>query len=247
MAAMTKPELTEMVSQLVRDCEDYRDQLSAQRVRAMEYYDGVMADVPAEANRSKVVSRDVRAAVKKVLPSLIRTVLGNDRVVEYQPVNQGDEAGAEQASDYINYIVFPESHGYDAVQDAAHDALKLGNGVIRWWYEKRKSVEVSTHSGLDEAALVQLITKAILDQVMQTGYQNGANFRHVSVSPYVKSVFVTFMSDANVAPFRYAVSQGGERNTIVATADYYEGPFGTVMIHPNRVSAPIPCRENEPW
>ncbi len=71
----------------------------------------------------------------------------------------------------------------------------------------------------------------------QTGYQNGANFRHVSVSPYVKSVFVTFMSDANVAPFRYAVSQGGERNTIVATADYYEGPFGTVMIHPNRVQA----------
>ena len=32
------------------------------------------------------------------------------------------------------------------------------------------------------------------------------------------------MSDANVAPFRYAVSQGGERNTIVATADYYEEP-----------------------
>jgi hypothetical protein len=50
-------------------------------------------------------------------------------------------------------------------------------------------------------------------------------------------VFVTFMSDSNVAPFRYAVSKGGERNTIVATADYYEGPFGTVMIHPNRVQA----------
>ncbi len=171
MAAMTKPELTEMVSQLVRECEDYRDQLSATRVRAMEYYDGVMADVPVEANRSKVVSRDVRAAVKKVLPSLIRTVLGNDKVVEYQPVNQGDEAGAEQATDYINYIVFPESDGYDAVQDAAHDALKLGNGIIRWWYEKKKSVEVSTHSGLDEAALVQLIaddTVEVLEQAQTT-------------------------------------------------------------------------------
>ncbi|OOG65855.1 hypothetical protein BLJAPNOD_02365 [Ensifer sp. M14] len=80
-------------------------------------------------------------------------------------------------------------------------------------------------------------SKPILDSVMQQGYQSGANFRHVSVSPYVKSVFVTFMSDSNVAPFRYAVSRGGERNTIVATADYYEGPFGTVMIHPNRVQA----------
>ncbi len=87
------------------------------------------------------------------------------------------------------------------------------------------------------AGTQRAFTKAILDTVMQTGYTSGANFRHVVVSPYVKSVFVTFMSDTNVASFRYAVSKGGERNTIIATADYYEGPFGTVMIQPNRVQA----------
>jgi hypothetical protein len=87
------------------------------------------------------------------------------------------------------------------------------------------------------AGTQRAFTKVILDAVMQSGYTSGANFKHVVVSPYVKSVFVTFMSDANVASFRYAVSKGGERNTIVATADYYEGPFGTVMIHPNRVMA----------
>lgn len=78
-------------------------------------------------------------------------------------------------------------------------------------------------------------TKALLDAVMQQGYQSGANFRHCVVSPYVKSVFVTFMSDTNVAQFRYAAS-GGE-NSIIANADVYEGPFGKVMIHPNRVMA----------
>ena len=88
-----------------------------------------------------------------------------------------------------------------------------------------------------DAGTQRAFTKVILDAVMQSGYTSGANFKHVVVSPYVKSVFVTFMSDANVAAFRYAVSKGGERNTIVATADYYEGPFGTVMIHPNRVMA----------
>lgn len=168
MAAMTKQELTDLVSQLVRDCETYRDALSVDRIRAMEYYDGVMKDVPSDSNRSKVVSRDVRAAVKKVLPSLIRTVLGNDKVVEYEPVNQGDEAGAEQATDYINYIVFPESDGYDAVQDAAHDALKLRNGVIRWWYEKKQTVEVSSHTGLDEQALVQLIADDAVEVLEQS-------------------------------------------------------------------------------
>ena len=80
-------------------------------------------------------------------------------------------------------------------------------------------------------------TKVIMDTVMQTGYNNGADFKHVVMSPYVKSVFVTFMSDSNVAQFRYAVSTGGSRNTIIATADVYEGPFGKVLVHPNRVMA----------
>lgn len=79
-------------------------------------------------------------------------------------------------------------------------------------------------------------TKVIMDDVMMQGYNAGANFRHLFVSPYVKSVFVTFMSDNNVASFRYAASSG-KNNSIVANADVYEGPFGKVMVHPNRVMA----------
>lgn len=79
-------------------------------------------------------------------------------------------------------------------------------------------------------------TKTLLDATMQLGYTSGANFRHLVVSPYVKSVFVTFMSDTNVASFRYAASNG-DNNSIIANADVYEGPFGKVMVHPNRVMA----------
>jgi hypothetical protein len=79
-------------------------------------------------------------------------------------------------------------------------------------------------------------TKDQMDDVMQQGYKSGANFRNVYVSPYVKSVFVTFMSDSDVAPFRYSVNDGN-RNSIIANADIYEGPFGKVYIKPNRVMA----------
>lgn len=98
----------------------------------------------------------------------------------------------------------------------------------------------SSGTGLTVAATngtQRAFTKTILDSVMQQGYNSGANLRYAVTSPYVKSVFVTFMSDTNVASFRYAVSSGGEKNTIIATADYYEGPFGKVMIMPNRVQA----------
>ena len=97
----------------------------------------------------------------------------------------------------------------------------------------------STGTGLTTAptnGTQRAFSKAQLDNVMQQGYESGANFRHVVVSPYVKSVFVTFMSDTNVAQFRYAASNGNN-NSIVANADVYEGPFGKVMIHPNRVMA----------
>lgn len=79
-------------------------------------------------------------------------------------------------------------------------------------------------------------TKTLLDTVMQACYVSGGNVRHLFCSPYVKSVFVTFMSDTNVAAFRYA-AQDGKNNSIVANADVYEGPFGKVMVHPNRVMA----------
>ena len=78
-------------------------------------------------------------------------------------------------------------------------------------------------------------TKALLDKVMGMVYTSGGNLRSIVVSPYVKSVFVTFMSDTNVAPFRYAVT--GKKNTIIGTADAYAGPYGEVNVVPNRVMA----------
>lgn len=79
-------------------------------------------------------------------------------------------------------------------------------------------------------------TKDLLDDVMQQGYNSGANFSDLVVSPYVKSVFVTFMSDSNVASFRHSVSNGNS-NSIISNADIYEGPFGKINVVPNRVQA----------
>ena len=80
-------------------------------------------------------------------------------------------------------------------------------------------------------------SKTIMDTVMQAVYNSGGNAKTVICSPYVKSVFVTFMSDTNVAAFRYATDGG--KNTIVGNADMYEGPFGKVTIVPNRVMAAV--------
>ena len=107
--------------------------------------------------------------------------------------------------------------------------VNRGSGGSNGGFNSGTGLTVAATDGTRRA-----FTKTIMDDVMKQGYEEGANLRHCVVSPYVKSVFVTFMSDSNVAPFRYAVSDG-QNNTIVANADVYEGPYGKIMVHPNRV------------
>ncbi|MGL4527345.1 MAG: SU10 major capsid protein [Aestuariivirga sp.] len=84
------------------------------------------------------------------------------------------------------------------------------------------------------AGTKRAFTQALLDTVMQQVYNAGGNVSEIMVSPYNKSVFVTFMSNANVATFRHAV-ENGDSNRVVSNADWYDGPFGTVKVEPNRV------------
>lgn len=76
-------------------------------------------------------------------------------------------------------------------------------------------------------------TKALTDTVLQSIYQQGGDVTTVVCSPYNKGVFATFMSDSNVAAFRYAAGRG--TNTIIGTADIYESPWGPVKVMANRV------------
>ena len=164
---MDNSELVKIVSRLAIDCEDYRDETAPDRARASEYYDGKMEDLPVMANRSSVISRDVRAAVRKVLPSVMRTILGNDKVFEFAPVGEGDEEQADQATDFINHVVFPESDGYTAVHDALHDALLLRNGIIKVWYDETTEVVVEEYSGVEETQLAEIVNDSSVEILEQ--------------------------------------------------------------------------------
>ncbi len=145
------------IADMVHEAERHAEDLSKDRIRATEYYRGTMADTPADAARSKVVSRDVRDNIKKVLPSIVRTILNGDEVVKFEPMASGDEESAGQASDYLNFVVLNESGARQAIYDAVHDALLLRNGVLKWWVDERQAVKISRHTGLPEDAFAQLV------------------------------------------------------------------------------------------
>ncbi|ASY63476.1 Phage capsid and scaffold [Sinorhizobium sojae CCBAU 05684] len=200
------------------------------REEGEEYAFGAITPPKRLGNYTQIMRKDwIISATQEVVSEA-----GNVQKRKYQKLKKGVEIrkDVEYAIVDTNASVAGATREFGSLPTWIETNVSRAPGGINGGFDPGTGLTVEPTDGPQRA-----FTKTILDDVMQQGYQNGANFRHVSVSPYVKSVFVTFMSDGNVAPFRYAVSQGGERNTIVATADYYEGPFGTVMIHPNRVQA----------
>ena len=149
-------ELAVHIAGLIDACERYAQEQKSERDRALEYYNGEMRDLIPEEGRSSVVSKDVRGVVRKLMPSIMRTLLSNDRIVEYQPAGPGDEDSADQATDFINHVVVPEAGVEQAIHDAVADALLLKTGILKWTAYRRTEAKIHEYSGQPPEALLAL-------------------------------------------------------------------------------------------
>ena len=161
-----------VIADMVREAEKHADDLSKDRIRAVEYYQGIMKDTPSDVGRSQMVKRTVRAQIKKVLPSMMRTIFGSDTIVEFQPVGPQDEEASEQATDYMNFVVSPEAEVRKAAESAIHDALLLRNGIIKWWWDTKTVVSSSEHTGLTEDSFAQLVADDGVEVLEHSQYED---------------------------------------------------------------------------
>lgn len=155
----SETEIKALVAEEIRSAINYDEtELSAKRANAMEYYRGEMKDTPPAVDRSKVVSRDVADTIGWMLPGVIRVFTASDRMAIYEPVQPGDEEGAQQATDYVEYLFWKENPGYRIMWDATHDSLLLANGIVKHWWDASEECEYSEHSGLtaEQIALLQM-------------------------------------------------------------------------------------------
>lgn len=117
-------------------------------------------------------------------------------------------------------------------------------GGFRAWIATNDDLGATGASGGFSAGLVtaatngtqRAFTKALMDTVILSTYQSGGDPTVLMVSPYNKTVFSTFMSNANVAPQRYVTPKSGQTK-IVGAADVYQSDFGEISVVPNRQMA----------
>lgn len=159
MPALSDDELGAILSQQVALAADHdRSDLNGSRTKALNYYFGRMDEyVPPEANRSKVVSRDVADTIGWHMPQIMRVFMASMDFAEAEPVEQGDVQWARQATDGLNYVFFKDNDGEGVVYDASWEALLFADGIVKTYWDDTPQFAVSFHSGLTEDQRAQLL------------------------------------------------------------------------------------------
>lgn len=142
---------------------------------AIDYYRGVIADLPAADGRSSQVSMDVADVVDDILPSLMRVFCGSSQVVKYHASTPDDVERARAATQYVNHVFFSEADGYNVIQSAFWDALVVGNGIIKVHWDKDQDSVTEEFSGLSapQANLLAQSPGARIVKIEQSIDENG--------------------------------------------------------------------------
>lgn len=161
--AMSDTEYAGLLKSQIDDAADYIDSfISPHRAEATEYYNGEEFGDETDG-RSQYISRDVRDTVQSILPSLLRIFHGTSKVCEYAPRFPEDVPMAEQATDYVRYILEEDNRFFVTLHSALKDALVRRNGFIKADWQNEVRVEGYYYSGLDEQALQALISDSSIE------------------------------------------------------------------------------------
>lgn len=128
--------------------------LAGQLNDAIDFIDSVVSPVRAEAERyylgdefgneeegrSQVISLDVRDTIQAIMPSLMRVFFSGEHTVEFAPQGPEDIEVAKQATDYVNYIVNRDNHGYQVLYDAFLDSLMKKAGFVKFYWDDSQEV-----------------------------------------------------------------------------------------------------------
>lgn len=132
--AMDKQTLTSVVRGLLRDAEDYNEEIGDLRQSSTSAYNGDGYGNEMEG-RSQIVTREVRDAVEVAKPGIMRTLFGSHSIVEYAAQQPEDVPFAKDATAWAQYVVYHQNRGYMEFLSAVDDALIRKTGVLKLWWE----------------------------------------------------------------------------------------------------------------
>ena len=166
----------------------------AERQEALEYYLREPYGNEVEG-KSQIVTGEVAEVVDGALPQLIRVFTSTDGVVEFQPVNDGDEPFAQQATEYCNWVFYRDNDGFLILHNWFKDALLQKTGIVKAYWDEKIDVTKESYEDLSDDQLIMLMQDEDLEVVEQeteeeideiTDPMTGQVFQNVKREHYVK-------------------------------------------------------------
>ena len=127
-----------------------------ERQKALEYYLGEPYGNEVEG-KSQIITREVAEVVDGALPQLMRVFTSSDDAVVFEPVSQGDEETAEQATQYVNHIFYKDNNGFEIMHDWMKDALLQKVGVVKAYWDDKTDVTKEKYYGLNDDELAMIM------------------------------------------------------------------------------------------
>jgi len=160
-----------VVQMLDQACQYSESVLSDFRSKATAYYKGMPFGNEVEG-RSQFVCSELRDTVAAILPSLSDVFSGCEQPVEFRARKAEDVPAAEQATDYVSYIVNEENPGVLTRYTAFKDAMVRRLGIVKYWWEPgQPTTTEATLTGVSQEQLTLLDN----DPSIESGQVSGTN------------------------------------------------------------------------
>ncbi|AMM23000.1 portal protein [Variovorax sp. PAMC 28711] len=85
-----------------------------------------------EEGWSSIVTSEVQDTVEWILPDLLDMFLSTPDAVEFEPTEEGEAKGAEEATQAVNHVFHKHNNGFLILYTAFKDALTVKNCAVHW-------------------------------------------------------------------------------------------------------------------
>jgi hypothetical protein len=144
--------------------------LAEHETRSIGYYESEIASDQADAidryyrrpygderdGRSQVVDATVAITVDNALAAILKPFVSSDETVVFEPKGPEDVEQAEQATDYVNYVLHNDNCGFQLLHDWFKDALLSKLGVVKVYWEDYSREKVERIDQLDAMQIEQM-------------------------------------------------------------------------------------------
>ena len=189
---MTDSQLVALLSQAEQDAATYNGEFSKENTKYLSAYLGDKSgEFSAILNQSSVVSTDIADVVEADMPSLARIFLGSGDVVTFQPntENEAEIKEAEEKTKYVNWIVRSQPESFNIIHNWLKDAEIQKNGVVKYFIEEQKEVEVVEYEGVDAEEINAIIESLKGSKVDKVKVEVSEQDENEAVDPNMPATF----------------------------------------------------------